>query len=122
MLLLGTLHDQLPEYGQTEISSLCSISDHQESKRWCHLVQGRGCSYTNVTYPNCRGYHYATSVICSAKKMTNSVARSKKDGWRILQLEMQQKREKKQAAEKAREAGERVEVTATAEIEKMPER
>lgn len=76
--------------------------------------EGRGSAHTNVTCANCRRSYYAMLLICSSRKQTVSIARSRKDEWRMLEQERQPRREEKEAAEKAKETRESMEVAATA--------
>lgn len=54
----------------------------------------RGNTHTITKYPNCRGLHYATSIICPVQKQVITLVHSMKDEWRKIEIEMQHKQEK----------------------------
>lgn len=62
----------------------------------------------------------ATLTVCLARTQGISIVRWKNE-WKMLEQEGKQRREEKEAAEKAREAQEDVELPATAETERRPE-
>lgn len=75
-----------------------------------------------MTCANCRGSHYATLVIYPAKKQAISLARSRRDECKMLDLERIQRKLEVEEAERAKEAEKRIQVAATAEAEHDAER
>lgn len=58
---------------------------------------------------------------CPTRKQPISLAQSRKNEWRILEQEREQRRKEEKTAEKAKEAEEAVEVAATVEMERTSE-
>lgn len=82
----------------------------------CRTREGKRFAYMNVTYANCRGSHYAISVICPARKQAINLAYSGKDEWRMLELEKLQRRAEEEGAERVKEVVRNIQVAAMAEV------
>lgn len=103
-------------------TGLYTTRNHRCVVNHCRSQEGKECSHRNVTYINCKRTHYAMLPISLARKQAINLARSRKNEWRMVELEREKRREEKETAAKAKEAEGRIQVAATTKIGNESER